>query len=35
MGTVAVDRLGYERCNLQELWPECSRENYGDIRTGQ
>lgn len=34
-GTVAVDRLGYERCNLQELWPECSRENYGDIRTGQ
>jgi len=31
-GTVEVDQAVYNRCNLRELWPECSREGAGDVR---
>ncbi|GAS94403.1 Gp62 [Mycolicibacterium canariasense] len=32
VGTVEVSQDVYNRCNLQELWPECSREGSGDER---
>lgn len=32
VGTVEVDRAVYDRCNLRELWPECSHEGSGDVR---
>lgn len=32
VGTVEVHQDVYDRCNLRELWPECSREGVGDIR---
>ncbi|GAS98918.1 Gp85 [Mycolicibacterium canariasense] len=32
VGTVAVDETVYDRCNLHELWPECSQGQSGDVR---
>lgn len=32
VGTVEVSQAVYNRCNLNELWPECSQEGSGDAR---
>ncbi|AXN53325.1 hypothetical protein PBI_THONKO_53 [Mycobacterium phage Thonko] len=34
VGTVEVDEDVYERCNLRELWPECSYEDSGVVYAG-
>ncbi|MCV7255665.1 hypothetical protein H7J86_26220 [Mycobacterium hackensackense] len=35
VGTVEVSHGVYDRCNLRELWPECSKEGSGDERPGR
>lgn len=32
VGTVEVDQRVYQICNLDELWPKCSRGDAGDVR---
>lgn len=32
VGTVEVSPTVFDRCNLRELWPDCSETDSGDVR---